>query len=803
MSIIEDKTITPLMRQYFAIREQYPECILLFQVGDFYELFFDDARNAASILGITLTQRGTYNGLPIPLCGVPIHVIENYTARLIKAGFNVAFCDQLPAQAGTKIIDRKVTKVFTPGTLTDNALLTAKASSYIAVVVLTDTHYAFLCAEILTGNFFITHASYDEQKLETELARFEPDEILIPETQKGKELVVHLTSRGYRAFLIKRAEQEAAAIEDAFLLWLQDRTKPQLYEFLKNSREGSLAIRTLYDYLLKNHGAALTFCKEIYSYASEDYVGLDASTQRNLELIKNNHDGSTRSTLFELLDCAATAMGSRMLKRWIVRPLLKKELIDKRLDVLTFFINHVYIRESVHELLKKIGDLERVIGRVALERAPVDDYIQIKNGLEKIPQIQKYLESAAAVPLLNALSEKCLPLDRLYGLLDKALNRDSSKDWIIQAGFNQELDQLRSMADNGIQEILKLEAQEQKRTGINSLKIRYNQQSGYAIEITKTHTALVPDDYIRLQMLVGKDRFTLPALKELEYKLQKAESDAHILQAELFSEIKDQVKQALPELHKRAQALAHIDTLNALATVSHMHNYVRPTFNDQQTIAITAGKHPVLAAQLQTKFIANNTSLSDDESLWIITGPNMGGKSTYLRQVALICLLAQLGCYVPAQAANLPLLDRIFTRIGAGDNLAQGKSTFFIEMEETAFICNQATHKSLVILDEVGRGTSTSDGLALAQAIAEYIHTKIKARCLFATHYHELTVLPELFAGIKNYHAATQKTADSLLLLHTIISGISSGSFGLEVAKSANIPEEILLRAQELQKNSG
>ncbi len=799
MSIIEDKNITPLMRQYFAIREAYPDCILLFQVGDFYELFFDDARNAASILGITLTQRGTHNGLPIPLCGVPIHVIENYTARLIKAGFNVAFCDQLPAQVGAKIIDRKVTKVLTPGTLTDAALLTAKASSYVAVIVLIDTHYAFLSAEILTGNFFITHTSYDEQKLETELARFEPDEILIPETQKGKELCLRLTSRGYRAFLIKSTEQ-AAEIENLFFSWLKDKTKPQLYEFLKNSKECSLALRALYDYLSRNHSAALTFCKEIYSYASEDYLGIDASTQRNLELIKNNHDGSTRSTLFELLDCAATAMGSRMLKRLIVRPLLKQELIEKRLDALTFFINHVYIRESVHELLKKIGDLERVIGRVALERAPIHDYIQIKNGLEKIPQIQRHLEPAHSVALLNALSQKCLPLDTLYSLLDRALNADSSKNWIIQAGFNKELDQLRSMADNGIQEILKLEAQEQKRTGINSLKIRYNQQSGYAIEITKTHTALVPHDYIRLQILVGKDRFTLPALKELEYRLQKAEADAHVLQAQLFAEIKEQVKEALPELHKRAQALAHIDTLNALATISHAYNYVRPTFNDQQNIDIRAGKHPVLAAYLQTKFIPNNTSLSKNESLWIITGPNMGGKSTYLRQVALICLLAQLGCYVPAQAANLPLLDRIFTRIGAGDNLAQGKSTFFIEMEETAFICNQATHKSLVILDEVGRGTSTSDGLALAQAIAEYIHTKIKARCLFATHYHELTILAELLPGIKNYHAATQKAAGTFLLLHTIIPGISSGSFGLEVAKSANIPEEILLRAQEIQK---
>ncbi len=799
-------TCTPLIRHYLLTKQEYPDCIVLYQVGDFFELFFDDATRAAGILAITLTQRGMHNGIPIPLCGFPLHVADTYIARLVKAGLKVAVCEQQAEQKPGKIIERSVTRVLTPGTLTDSTLLTAKSSSYLAALLPTQDAFFLICAELLTGNFFITRLEKDMQRLETELFRFDPDELVVLDSPAHIQTINWLKSHGYMVTsFVPRDDYDSNL--DQVKGWVKIHATSSALDFFATQVDAYAVCQLLYCYLIKNHSAALKACKQIKDYKTKDFLLLDAQTQRNLELVQNKNDGTNKATLFDLLDAAATSMGSRLLKRWLLRPLVEQNGIEKRLDAIEYLLAQVSLRQVITSCLKKVGDSERVIGRIALGRATINDYLALKKLLSLLPDLFVQLEihqttaPVGKLSMIKQLQAALFPLPELTDLLVKALSQEPVKGAYIAAGYNTKLDYIRGLAHDGNQALLKLEAEEQQKTGISSLKIRYSSMHGYALEVTKAHLASVPDSYVRLQILAGRDRFTMPALKELEYTLAQAALQAESLDKVLFEELQANVFAQVSELRVKAQALALLDTLIALTVVAERHNYVRPTFNNDRTIQIVNGRHPVIAAQMQSDFIANSTRLNDQESLLIITGPNMGGKSTYLRQTALICLMAQMGSYIPAEQASLPLLDRIFTRIGAGDNLAQGKSTFYLEMEETALICKQATEKSLVILDEVGRGTSTVDGLALAQAIAEYMHNRVKARCLFATHYHELTVLAETIPGIAAYHAATQKNGDNVLLLHTILPGAASSSFGLEVALSAHLPHEIIMRARELQKN--
>jgi DNA mismatch repair protein MutS len=799
-------TCTPLIRHYLLTKQEYLDSILLYQVGDFFELFFDDATQAASILAITLTQRGTHNGEPIPLCGFPLHVADTYIARLVKAGLKVAVCEQQTNQIPGKIIERSVTRVLTPGTLTDSSLLAAKASSYLAALHVSQDAYFLLCAELLTGSFFITRLEKDKQRLEAELVRFDPDEIVLEDNSAYAQTINWLKSHGYVVTSFSPKEEHGVLV-DPVKEWIKTHAAPSAHSFFTLQADSYAVCQLLYAYLIKNHSSALASCKKIQVYRPEDFLMLDAQTQRNLELVQNKNDGTAKATLFDLLDLASTSMGSRMLKRWLVRPLVQKQSIEQRLDAIDYLLGQVSLRQMLTNSLKAIGDSERVIGRIALGRAMINDYVALKKLLAQLPDLFLQLEiqetglSIDKLSLLKQLQAALAPLPELTDFLVKALSKEPLKGACIASGYNAELDRIRGLANDGNQALLDLEAEEQRKTGISSLKIRYNSVHGYALEVTKAHLDSVPEHYVRLQILAGKDRFTIPALKELEYTLSQAALQAELLDKTLFEELQRIVFTQVKELRVKAQALALIDSLLALSAVAERYNYVRPTFNSDRNITIVNGRHPVIAAQLQSNFIANSTQLNDTQSLFIITGPNMGGKSTYLRQTALICLLAQMGSFVPAEQASLPILDRIFTRIGAGDNLAQGKSTFYLEMEETALICKQATEKSLVILDEVGRGTSTVDGLALAQAIAEYMHHKVKARCLFATHYHELTVLAETTPGIAAYHAATQKNGEKVALLHTIVPGAASSSFGLEVALSADLPYEIIQRARELQNN--
>jgi len=787
--------LTPLMKQYYEIKNSHPETLLLFQVGDFYELFFDDAQTAAAFLGITLTKRGKINGEPIPLCGIPVHTLDHYLAKLVRGGFKVAICDQLEPAVPGRTVQRGVTQVLTPGTLTDPKLLDAKSASYLFSFFPQEDHWGLLFGELLTAQLFATVVpAASEKTLEAELVRFFPDEVLIPSNKLGKQLQPHFNRLGFFTSF-ETIDLQNAEIIDSIDQWTVQQFNEDAVNML--GKHGSLkgALYNFYSYVNRTQQSALSQFKRLQLYNPEDFLLIDPATQKNLELIKNNQDGGRNNTLVSLMDKATTPMGSRMVKKWIMRPLVKREAIDARLDVVQDFVVDVTVMQKLAEQLRLVGDLERIIGRIALKRAQAQDYVTLAKALAVLPEIKSSLVSKTHLGLVKDLMSAWGDYSALQNLLQVALNDDLAQEWIIKPGFDQALDQLRELIATAHQKILAFEQQEQQRTGINSLKVGYTNVFGYYIEITKTHFDRVPEHYMRLQTLVGRERFMTHELQELQQKIVHAKSQIALVEQQIFERIKSQVNEYVGALRRTAQAVANLDALFGFALLAYCQGYARPTFNEQRDISIVGGRHPVVEQTLSLHFIPNNTTLCDAESTWIITGPNMGGKSTYLRQVGLINLMAQCGSMVPAEQANLPILDRIFTRIGAGDNLADGKSTFLVEMEETALICTQATRKSLVILDEVGRGTSTFDGLAIAQAVVEYIHTTIGARCLFATHYHELTALQNHFPGIVPYHAASKKTATGIMFLYKILKGVADGSFGIEVAKLAHLPPVLIARA--------
>ncbi|HEV2601815.1 MAG TPA: DNA mismatch repair protein MutS [Candidatus Babeliales bacterium] len=794
MNDIEKSSLTPLMQQFYEIKREHADTILLFQVGDFYELFFEDAQRASAFLGITLTQRGAINGVPIPLCGVPIHAIDHYLAKLVRGGFKVALCDQLENPQAGKIVARGVTRVLTPGTLTDAQLLDERSASYIFAFVPLQDAWGLLFGELLTAQLMATVLPINaEKKLESELTRFFPDEILLSNTKTVKPFESYFKRLGYFTTKV----DEVSQYDDTYAAWLQ-RFSGQTQTIVRQHPSVNESMQMFYRYMCKTNMHAAHQVMNFSWYEPEDFLLLDGATQRNLELVKNNQDGSRAHTLFSVLDGAVTPMGSRTIKKWIMRPLISKHTILQRQEVVAQYMNSIVLMQQLKELLQQVGDIERLVGRIALYRATHTDYCTLARLLVVIPAIAQLLAAYASVSLLKTIAHALADFSSLHDLLYRAINTDTTTEWIIKQGFDTQLDQIRNLVEHGQHKIIALERAEQQKTGINSLKIRYTQAHGYYIEVTKTHLDAVPAEYIRRQTLVGRERFVTDELQKLQYDIERAQIEIESRERDLFEAVKREVAQHIASLRKAAHALAHVDALLGFARVAYDNNYVRPTYVDNQDLYIVAGRHPVVEQTIASHFIANDIALTDAQSLLIITGPNMGGKSTYLRQVALIAIMAHCGSFVPAQSAHIPILDRVFTRIGAGDNVAEGKSTFLVEMEETATICMQATKNSLIILDEVGRGTSTFDGLAIAQAVVEYIYTQIQARCLFATHYHELTALADNYPGIVSYHAASKKTATGIILLHKIIKGVADGSFGIEVARLADLPQSIIDRAEIL-----
>jgi DNA mismatch repair protein MutS len=831
---------TPLMDQYFSIKQQHADALVFFQVGDFYELFFEDAKIASNFLAIALTKRGKNKGEDIPLCGVPIHALNHYLTKLVRGGFKVAICDQLSKPQPGTVVQRGVRQVLTPGTLTDSLLLDEKSASYLLSFYPGHGQWSMLFSELLTAQLFAVSVPAESfRTVETELSRFFPDEVVLPSGKLGVGMQPYFAQQGYcTSFIDSGTDAYTPVRMDSTMLTTNGNTKftsnavrpdparPELVEGVEGftergyqrtsvnqwietqfnsatlgklqSNESTLnSLQVLYYYLKRNQESALSQFKSIQFYEPEDYLILDASTQKNLELVKNNSDGGRKNSLFFVLDKAKTSMGSRTIKKWILRPLVQKNSILQRQDAISDLCSKIETMQRLEALLESLADLERIIGRIALGRAQFNDYLALKSSLSVTPEIKNLLQMELQAGLVRAIEDKLVDLSTLQQLLDASLG-DGSGQGLIQKGFDLELDRLRDLVLNGQQEVLKLEEQEVLRTGISSLKIAYNQISGYYIEVTNPNLSRVPSDFIEIQQLVNRKRFTTSTLKSLEAELFKAQNEIDSVEAAIFESVKKEVVGYLGSLRQMAQALCYLDALFGLAQAAYENGHTRPVFNDKRDIIIQQGKHPVLEQLLGSNFIGNDTILNDEQSVWIVTGPNMGGKSTYLRQVALICVMAQIGAFIPAQSTSLPILDRIFTRIGAGDNLAEGKSTFLVEMEETATICTQATKNSLVILDEVGRGTSTFDGIALAQAIVEHIFVKIQARCLFATHYHELTLLAQIMPGIVNYNLACQKSGHNIIFLHKIVPGAAAGSFGLEVARLADLPVEIIRRAGQI-----
>lgn len=775
-------TITPLMQQYVAIKEAYPGMILLFQVGDFYELFFEDAVQAAPVLGVALTTRGEMNGTPIPLCGIPLHVGHHYIPKLVQGGYKVAVCEQLEAPVPGKVVKRGVTRVITPGMITDEGLLDARRQTLIASCALVGAGAQIALYEPLTGSLELILLPDTQLKtFETELYSSMPQELLVTATTYALLQPV-LASCGTVATVV--AEPTAARMTDRVR---ELELVPDLIP----------AVDMLGIYIEQFMPAALDALSVVRVRDTASLLRLDAATQRNLDMLVNSADGSSRYTLVAVLDQCMTAMGSRLLRRWLVRPLAQLDRIQERHMAVSTALMQVRYTERLRELLAQCGDLERSVGRMSLGRASLTDYVLLRRALRELPVIHQLLNGLSDARLYQHIQLMCQPLPSLRDRIETVLEEEPTPTRMIKNGACAALDQVRLLVDDVQTALLAFERAEQDSTGITTLKVRPQTVHGYTLEVTASYKHLVPPHYVQVQTLTGRERYTTAALRELEGRIVSASDEVAALERQVYADLQSAVLEQIASVKQVAVALSQLDVLLAFAYQAYRRGYVCPTMTTDGSFVIEGGKHPVVSSLVGPDFVPNDTRMDESLMTYIITGPNMGGKSTYLRQVSTIAILAHVGSFVPARSARIPLLDAVYSRVGAGDRLAEGKSTFLVEMEETATICRQATHKSLVILDEVGRGTSTRDGLALAQAIIEYLHGSIRPYMLFATHYHELTALQSV-AGIGCFTMATCKQGDRVQLLHTLIPGVAGESFGLEVAELAQVPAAVLQRARQL-----
>ncbi len=784
---------TPMMRQYLTIKAEFPNILVFYRMGDFYELFFDDAKKASDLLDISLTARGKTGGNAIPMAGVPYHAVDNYLAKLVKLGESVAICEQIGDPATSKgPVERKVMRVVTPGTVSDEALLTDKQDNLLVAIFEHNASFGLSYLDMTSGRFVVCQPNTIEQ-LQAELQRLSPAELLYPESF---EAVVAIENRKG----LRRRPDWEFDLQTAKSILNQQFGTHELAGFgVDNYQLGLCAAGCLFQYVKDAQRSALPHIRNIIAESAQSGVILDAATRRNLELTQNLQ-GNTDNTLASILDKSATAMGSRLLKRWLHFPLRDLTVLTARQNS----ISEILARDLHAELfqqLKHIGDIERIVARIALRSARPRDFARLRNALFQLPQLQTLLNEEGSQQHLTLLAQQTQPINALAELLAHAivenppvLIRDGG---VLAKGYHSELDVLRDLSDGATEFLAQLEAREKERTGIQSLKVGYNKVHGFYIEISRSSANDVPDDYIRRQTLKNNERFITNELKQHEEKVLTAQSKFLALEKQLYDELFDLVLPELERLQILAQALAELDVLNTFAERAETLNYVKPKLVNESGINIEAGRHPVVEQMTSEAFIANPVALTKQRKMLIITGPNMGGKSTYMRQTALIVLLAHIGCYVPASAAQIGMVDRIFTRIGASDDLASGRSTFMVEMTETANILHNATEKSLVLLDEIGRGTSTYDGLSLAWACAEMLALKTKAFTLFASHYFELTQLAEQIESLANVHLDAVEHGDKIIFMHAVQEGAASKSFGLQVAQLAGVPKAVIQRAKQ------
>ncbi|XZL50414.1 DNA mismatch repair protein MutS [Clostridium perfringens] len=793
--------LTPMMRQYFEIKENYKDCILFFRLGDFYEMFFEDAETAARELELVLTGRDCGLEKRAPMCGIPFHASNSYIGRLVAKGYKVAICEQVEDPKFAKgIVKRDVIKVITPGTYTDSSFVEETKNNYIMTIYsdLERNRCSLAITDISTGDFLATEGELEKGVILDEISKFNPKEIILLDSL-DQELIKDITLT--TSALISRKPIEY--FEENFDEVLNA-------QFGEKSNSLSLMVKkssnALVKYILDTQKISLTNINDIEVYSLVDFMTIDLSSRRNLELTENLREKSKKGSLLWVLDKTETSMGSRMLRRWIEEPLVNKEKITLRLNAVEELFNDLSLNDSLKEALHDIYDIERILGKISNKNANAKDLIALKTSIGKIPNVKGIIENCTS-SLLKNYHHNLDDLRDIYELLEKSIKEDPSltlKDGdLIKDGFNSEIDELRLAKTNGKDWISSLENREREFTGIKSLKVGFNKVFGYYIEISKANYSSIPEGrYIRKQTLANAERFITPELKEIEEKLLGASEKLCSLEYDIFLDIRNEVENHIDRLKTTAKIIAELDCISNLAFVALENDFIKPEINEDGETKIENGRHPVVEKVIpKGEFIPNDTIINkDDNQLLIITGPNMAGKSTYMRQVAIITLMCQIGSFVPASKANISIVDKIFTRIGASDDLAGGKSTFMVEMWEVSNILKNATENSLVLLDEVGRGTSTYDGLSIAWSVIEYICKNKNLRCktLFATHYHELTKLEGEIHGVRNYSVAVKEVDNNIIFLRKIIEGGADQSYGIEVAKLAGIPDEVINRAKEI-----
>lgn len=792
--------LTPMMQQYLDLKETYKDSILFFRLGDFYEMFFEDAEIAARELELVLTGRDCGLSQRAPMCGIPYHASKNYIGRLVEKGYSVAICEQMEDPALAKgIVKRDVVKIITPGTLNDETFLAENKNNYLMAILGNDKEkvYSIAVTDITTGEYYTSTFNLDKEVLRGEMAKFSPREYLLFSEDKNG---LYDFIKGESSVPI--SVKEGLIVEDDKLLLS--------HEFLQVEGSvplnGKRVVLGLLAYLKETQKISLSNLTHLVAYEVSDTMVLDVNTRRNLELTENIVDKGRKGSLLSVLDKTMTSMGARNLRRWIEKPLIRRKDIERRLEAVDSLVNNIGILEALRDELKNVYDIERITGKIAQKTINARELLSLKSSLSKIPQIKKILSQSKYNELLR-LNNDLDPLDDLVSLIDTAIDEDAptqiKEGNLIKKGYSKEIDELRDTMSNGKKWILDLEKKEKDFTGINSLKIGYNKVFGYYIEITKANFSKIPQGrYIRKQTLSNAERFVTEELKAMEEKILGAEDKLSSLEYSLFVEVRDRVEGEIERLKKVALILSDLDCYQSFSKCALDLSYVKPTFNEEGRIAIKDGRHPVVENMIpRGEFVSNNTLLDlKANNFLIITGPNMSGKSTFMRQVALIVLMAQLGSFVPASFADIAIADRIFTRIGASDDLSGGKSTFMVEMYEVSNILKNATNKSLILLDEVGRGTSTYDGLSIAWAVTEHIMKDggIKARTLFATHYHELIELEKEIPGIKNYSVAVKEIKGEVIFLRKIVEGGADESYGIEVARLAGLPKDVIDRSKKI-----
>ena len=806
---------TPLMRQYRKIKEKYPDTILLFRMGDFFETFEEDAVTTSKVLGITLTKRSNGAASEVPLAGFPHHALDNYLPKLVKAGYRVAVCEQLEDPKYAKgIVKRDVIEVVTPGANFSEKILDHKSNNFLAAVYIKDEICGFSFCDVSTGEFAASEILL--KNLAEQIDIINPSEILISKREKDKvyKALDYNPDASFNEqknkFFFTKVDDWVFNLDYAKEVLTNHFGTQSLKGFgIEDMREGIIAAGCIMNYLNETQKNNLPHVKKIYNYDYTDYIILDPSTKRNLEITSSMNEGSREGSLISILDRTQTSMGGRLLKKWISRPLKKEDQIKKRLDAVKDFFDNKAERKKITEDLKSIADLERLLSKVSTGRAVARDIVQMKISLKKIIEIRIKLEKFSS-PSIQALKNNLVEINDLILKIEKCINENfiSGIDTygVINKGYDKELDEIKDILINGKTWMENFQSKERARTGINSLKVDFNKVFGYYIEITKANLEKTPSDYIRKQTLVNAERYITEELKVYEDKILNAEEKINSLENKIFLELRNTILEFTDPIQKNALLIATLDALISFAEVSEVYKYVMPDISESSKLDIKEGRHPVIERLLPPgeKYIANDTSIdTENNQILILTGPNMSGKSSYLRQTGLIVLLAQIGCFVPARSASIGIVDKIFTRVGASDNISKGESTFLVEMHEAANILNNATEKSLILLDEIGRGTSTYDGISIAWAMTEYLHENpnVRAKTLFATHYHELNALADLYKRIKNFRVEVREFNDKVIFLRKITEGTADHSYGIQVAQMAGLPVSVTNRAKEILRS--